>query len=636
MGNFQDQKQAVLNVLEQTAKIAGNFGNKECASELREEAAHLRAGELNVDICGEAKRGKSSLINAFLEEQGLCPVDAPVATNAITTVQYAEKERILVHYQKAANGVMTTEEIQRHELKDFVTEQGNPKNARLVKLVNIWLDNPKLKDGLVLIDTPGVGSLNLEHTAVTYSIIPYADAVLFTGAADQPLTDPELDFAVRITKHTSRFLYVLTKRDRAENWEERLRDDLAKLEKAIGAPPGTIKGVAVSSSIKLEYVLDRDDEILAMSGFAELERSIWDLLGQRSAILLGRAQGRILAAISQLRFPLETEKRALEAKSATELKKLEEELQEKIDRADELTAGTPLWVLDLNTEIDKLRAQCTKGLENQFAALSQAVTDYLKIPEYAKNPDKLATMLTVDCNNAFAVTLANVETRMDEIVVGMRKSTSLNLDGGRATLDPLAPIEIAGDFERKRDSILKKASDVGRSSTLHTMGLGTAGGFAGAIVGGIIGTFAGPGGTIGGAIIGAKVGGTVLAFVGGIFGVKRGFSDMAERDLTWLKQNLAVEARRQLDTARRSLSHALSVLLTEVRSSIHQDMIRQIMREQKACRDAIEKLKPIKQKKQTDASQQIQSLTNALKMLDHLEACARTFGESSAETSAAA
>jgi putative ribosome biogenesis GTPase RsgA len=38
--------------------------------------------------------------------------------------------------------------------------------------------NPQLKEGLVLVDTPGIGSLNTEHTAITYAFIPNADAIL--------------------------------------------------------------------------------------------------------------------------------------------------------------------------------------------------------------------------------------------------------------------------------------------------------------------------------------------------------------------------------------------------------------------------------------------------------------------------
>jgi hypothetical protein len=531
---------------------------------------------------------------------------------------------------------MVTEPVNRDQIRKFVTEQENRGNKRHVKLVEIWIDNPKLKGGLVLIDTPGIGSLNIDHTAITYGIVPYADAVLFTGAAGDPLLDPELDFAARIGKHTRRLMYVLTKRDRVENWEERLRDDVAKLEARMGFEAATIPGVAVSSEIKLEYLRDQNEDTLNNSGFPEFERKIWELLGQSASILLGRAQGRVLPVISQLRLPLEAEKTGLEAQSAKEIKDAEDSLQAKISRADELGAESAFWVADLNTYVAKLQADCAKGLADQFAALHQAVNDYLKIPDYVRNPEKLGAMLTVDCNNSFGVTLANVETRVGQIVVALRDATALQLDEGHASVSASSRIEIAGAFDRRNESFFKKASDIGRSSTIHTMGLGTMGGFAGAVIGGIIGTFVGPAGTVGGALLGLQYGGAVGAFLGGIFGVKRGFSELAERDMAWLRQNLAAEARRQIDIAQRTLSYELTNLLTTVRNDIHQDLLRQIQNEQKACRSAAAALARGKQERLADFSQKLRSLSNDLRMLDRLEAAARTFTETADGENAAA
>jgi hypothetical protein len=519
---------------------------------------------------------------------------------------------------------LTTLEAGRQELRQYVSEQGNAGNRRSVKLVEIWIDNPKLKDGLVLIDTPGVGSLNIEHTAVTYAIIPYVDAVLFVGAADQPLTVPELGFAQKINDYTPHLMYVLTKRDRAQNWEERLRDDLAKLEQQSQSRPGGIPAVAVSNYIKIESLKDMDEALAEMSGFPLLERAMWGLLQQRASILLGQAQSRALSVIAQLRLPLKTEKAALETTSIPELKKIEDDLREKIERAEELSSESALWLNQLASEMQELQAVCGKALADQFQQIQQAVADYLRIPEYVNSPRKLAAMLTVDCNNTVAKMISNIDRRVRHIVTRLRAVTSLQLEDADTSFSGYTTIEISGQFERKNESLLKKTSDIGRSSTIHTMGVGAASAFIGGLIGGIIGTFAAPGaGTLAGAAAGAKLAGTAGALVGGVFGIQRGFSEMEERDSAWLKQNLATESAKQLDRAHRTIAHELTLMLNSVRNNIYQDMIRRIQEEQKACRKARASLEQKKYESQSEKTQRIRTVTNALKMLDTLEATVR-------------
>ena len=45
-------------------------------------------------------------------------------------------------------------EVDRSEIHRYVTEEANTQNCRRVELVDIRLPNSKLKDGLVLYDTP--------------------------------------------------------------------------------------------------------------------------------------------------------------------------------------------------------------------------------------------------------------------------------------------------------------------------------------------------------------------------------------------------------------------------------------------------------------------------------------------------
>lgn len=616
MQSYQSKKQVLLNVLEQTAKVAEIRRSGENTAELRTEAEHLRKGELNVVVCGECKRGKSSLINAFLEEPELCPTDAPIATNVITVIKYAEREKILVHLLDAKENV-TTEEIVRAQIREYATEQGNLRNKRRVQLIEIWLSNPKLKDGLVLMDTPGVGSLNTEHTAATYSIIPYADAVIFVGEAKEVLTTPELEFCERIVKHTRHVLHVVTKRDSAANPGQILKDNLMKLRTIL---KGEVKGAAVSSTMKMEYLKDRDEEALALSGFAELEKMMWEMLSQRSGILLGRAQGKVLPLIAQMLLPLQAEQAALSSTSGEELKEIEEELDEMIRRADELSSGSATWQSELNRRMTILQTMANKWMLDEFAEIHHKLGEYLKVDDYVAEPKMLGDMLIVDCNNVFATVISQVEVELNHITDDLRRLTSLrNIRGGRATASGAVGINLAGGTEGRRESFLFKASTVGRSFTLHSMGLAAVGGIAGGIIGGIVGTLAIPGlGTVGGASLGSQFGAGLAGGIGAIFGLKRGISDLKEKELSALRQSIGTKCREQLANVQRTLTYELNVLLTNARAEIQSSLQQEIHSEQKACREAAAALTKGLKEKQSDASGRLRQLNNDIKFLSGL------------------
>jgi hypothetical protein len=240
---------------------------------------------------------------------------------------------------------------------------------------------------------------------------------------------------------------------------------------------------------------------------------------------------------------------------------------------------------------------------------------------------RLATLLEVDINNSFAQIIATVYDELGRIVSQLRLATALklNLPPKADTERARVSIEIKGESRDRPDaSTLKNISDVGRSSTLHAMGMGTAGGLAGGLIGGLLGTLVGgPAGTVGGAVVGAKIAAALGGIFGTIFGVKRGFHDLSERDINWLKQNLKTEAQRQLNTAQRTLTHQLTVLIADERNEIHQKLLRDIQSDKQACLDAVKALRESRQKSGTEAAKLVLPLTNDIKMLDRLEASVR-------------
>jgi ribosome biogenesis GTPase A len=118
-------------------------------------ASRLEDNNLEVALFGRVSSGKSSLLNALLSTD-ILPVGINPITAVPTRLQYGPTLQATVTY-----GHGLTEGVNVEELRNLVTELGNPGNSRNVARAMVQVPSPRLKQGIVLVDTPGLGSLVL-------------------------------------------------------------------------------------------------------------------------------------------------------------------------------------------------------------------------------------------------------------------------------------------------------------------------------------------------------------------------------------------------------------------------------------------------------------------------------------------
>ena len=155
----------------------------------------LRENRFNLVILGAFKRGKSTLINALMGEAVL-PTSIIPLTSVVTILGYGERLEIRVHFQNGQRTVITQE-----ELAAYITEKGNPRNHKGVREVEIAYPSDYLRDGVRIIDTPGVGSVYSHNTEVAYNYLPQVDAAVFVVTVDPPLSAAEEDFLKDIREY---------------------------------------------------------------------------------------------------------------------------------------------------------------------------------------------------------------------------------------------------------------------------------------------------------------------------------------------------------------------------------------------------------------------------------------------------
>ena len=87
------------SLLAQVNNTAKQYGMEDELNALNALIEKTGKRQVNLLVCGEFKRGKSSFINAFLNEN-ICPEDRGIATSAISIISYGENPKVIRHYGK--------------------------------------------------------------------------------------------------------------------------------------------------------------------------------------------------------------------------------------------------------------------------------------------------------------------------------------------------------------------------------------------------------------------------------------------------------------------------------------------------------------------------------------------------------
>jgi GTP-binding protein EngB required for normal cell division len=167
----------------------------------------LQEARLRVLVAGEAKRGKSTLVNALLG-RAVLPAGVIPLTALPTTVRYGQPEEVRAVF---ADG--RAESFPLPALEDLVTERRNPGNRRHLTSVTVLLDVPVLARGAELVDTPGTGSVYRHNTSAAEAALDTMDAAVFVLTTDPPMSASERELMTRVAARSVRMFVVLNKAD---------------------------------------------------------------------------------------------------------------------------------------------------------------------------------------------------------------------------------------------------------------------------------------------------------------------------------------------------------------------------------------------------------------------------------------
>ncbi|MBK7105053.1 MAG: dynamin family protein [Ignavibacteriae bacterium] len=178
--NFNIYKYKLIDFLKELHQFTIDAGNSDFQKIISDLRSNINEPFLFV-VVGEVKSGKSSFINALLNDN-ICKVDAAPCTDVVQKLEYSE----------------TKNETQ---LSEFYKRIGVP--SEILKTIAI-------------VDTPGTNTIIKNHQEITQKFVPNSDLVLFVFPAKNPHTQTAWDLLDYVSEEwKKRVVFILQQADLA-------------------------------------------------------------------------------------------------------------------------------------------------------------------------------------------------------------------------------------------------------------------------------------------------------------------------------------------------------------------------------------------------------------------------------------
>ncbi len=355
----------LLRVLEAIVTRHGLVGFRARIASL---AHRLEENNLEVALFGRVSSGKSSLLNALLGTRVL-----PVGVNPITAVPTK------LRFGTALRAVVTfaggrVQKVSSQEFAQLVTEHGNPGNVRSVVRAMAEVPSPRLKQGIVLVDTPGLGSLARRGAAETLAYLPACDPALLLIDAGVSLNDEDIGTLRLLYEGGIPSIVLLSKADLLPEHDLRQINEYiqAQLKRELGI---STQIHAVSSLPEYSPLLDQFFEQELYPRFDQAR----SLRAASVARKIGALRDSVIAA---LETSLGRQKRGREAAGALQAQEIERRLRRISGEVGEQRSELAQAFLEMGERPDLILAELAETRAARIAAREARQSTSAQISEW--------------------------------------------------------------------------------------------------------------------------------------------------------------------------------------------------------------------------------------------------------------
>jgi hypothetical protein len=357
---------APVDLIDRALALAETCARPDLAQRLRTVRQRVTSPSVRVLVVGEAKKGKSSLVNA-LAGAPVCAVADDVATAVPTVVRHGPTPRaaLLVAGSDGAAEVRLAVPV------ETVAAAKAPGGQELLG-VEVELPRRMLEGVLEIVDTAGLGGVGAARSLAAIELLPSADAVVVVSDATQEFTAPEMGMLRHAAALCPTVVCVVTKTDASPEWRRIVELDRAHLaHEGVEAPL-----FPVASPLALLALQRRDRELHEESGVGPLSGHLRREVVERAEVLARRSLAHDLSSVTEhLGLAVRSELSGLEDPAGRDA--LVQELETARAAVDELRRRSSRWQQLLNDGVTDLMADIDHDLRDRSRAVTREAEEVI-------------------------------------------------------------------------------------------------------------------------------------------------------------------------------------------------------------------------------------------------------------------
>lgn len=358
-------------MLEKFKEIVSDLPFENIKKEIDTLENKLKINNLNVVLVGEFSAGKSSLINKYYGIN--LPVNIEPETATIWRIIVSDENKIVVKFKNGEEKEVSSEE----EVKQF--------NQKDIEVVNYYLKSDENK-GLILVDTPGLSSLDDFHKEALEGYIKEADVVLVLSDITQGLTRTTVEFLNNNIEHSQKLYLILTKADLVSQTDKQKAIDYAKNK---------------FKFIKSVEVVNKED-------ISNLKKILEEIAKEKENILKDRINEKVKKLCD---FTIQLIKEQIRLKENATNEELEEKIKEIKKSLLEIESQIRKQKREFKKQLQLLAQESQKELEQELLKKSDWIIDALYDENLGESIDDRMQKAVED---SLIIVLNNLENKIDK------------------------------------------------------------------------------------------------------------------------------------------------------------------------------------------------------------------------------
>ena len=187
------------------------------AAALQKHRQSIEEGLFSIVLIGGFSAGKSTFLNALMRKR-ILPSFSGETTATVNFLKHKTQapngKKGIVYYRDGSR--QDIPDLSVDTLEKFVSVKGNSDGktvAQTIDRVELFLESDFLKDGVMLVDSPGLSGIAEHHEEITRQQIKESHASIFVFTAEQPGRRPDFEALRDLRAQCSRIFIVLNKID---------------------------------------------------------------------------------------------------------------------------------------------------------------------------------------------------------------------------------------------------------------------------------------------------------------------------------------------------------------------------------------------------------------------------------------